>query len=126
MKRCGYCGRENPDNGTQCVECGATLAAPPKSDSYVGSRCERIAQVEHEIEAERLDTELSSRNIPHVMVSYGDSAFNGIFQTTRGWGHVEAAAEHREVILEILKDLRQEDSGAEPDVPHAPDQDQTG
>jgi hypothetical protein len=51
------------------------------------------------------------------MVSYRDSAFDGLFQTARGWGHLEAPMKHRDAILTVLRDIRQssgQSQGAEP------------
>ena len=117
MKTCKLCGRYNPDDAARCQDCGAELVASspkPQSPSW-----DRVATIESEVEAERLDLDLNNREIPHVMVSHSDAAFDGIFQATRGWGHVEAPAEHGEAILSILKDLRQ--SASQP-TDEAPDQ----
>ena len=110
MKKCEYCGRENEDDALRCRECGTEFVAKP-ADPEPPARWDKIATIENEVEAERLDVDLNSREIPHVMRSYSDAAFNGLFQTTRGWGHVEGPEEHREAILAVLKDIR--DSGSE-------------
>ena len=67
---------------------------------------EKIAAVKNEVEAMCLKGELESRGIPHVLQTYHDSAYDGLFQFFDGWGHVEAPAEHRDEILQILDDLR--------------------
>ncbi len=67
----------------------------------------RIAGLNNEVEAGRLDAELTSRDVPHVMVCYHDSAYDGIFQAGLGWGHVEAEVSRREEILAVLEALRQ-------------------
>jgi len=67
----------------------------------------RVASLENEVEAQILASELSARNIPHVMRSYHDIAYGGIFQTQRGWGYVEAPEEYKREILTILEDMRQ-------------------
>jgi hypothetical protein len=41
------------------------------------------------------------------MQSYYDASFDGLFQFTSGWGHVEAPVERRDEILEILDAIRQ-------------------
>ena len=116
MKKCAYCGRENQDAAARCQECGTELVAPlPRSEPP--PRWDRIITLDHEVEAERLTSELDGRAIPHLMVSHADSAFDGIFQTSRGWGHVEAPIEHRETILTILNDIRQ--ACPEPETPSA-------
>ena len=119
MKTCAYCGRANADDAARCQECGTELAASsPKTEP--ASSWDKIATLESEVEAERLDVDLNNRNIPHVVISHSDAAFDGIFQTTRGWGHVEAPAEHREAILTVLKDLRQSSSESADDAPEEP------
>lgn len=76
----------------------------------------RIAVLDNDIEAGLLDTLLDEREIPHLIRSYWDSAYDGMFQRQRGWGCVLAPEECREVVLEILAEIRQ---GAE--LPGEPD-----
>ena len=52
-----------------------------------------------------LDSVLTERDIPHRLRSYHDSAYDGIFQTQKGWGIVQAPLEYKEEILTILDDL---------------------
>ncbi|MBI4326750.1 MAG: zinc ribbon domain-containing protein [Chloroflexi bacterium] len=106
MKRCAYCGRENDPDAARCRECGTEFAVPPRVSEPLPP-LERIATLQNEVEAQRLEIELRSGGIPHVLISYADSAFDGIFQTVRGWGHVEAAKDHRDAVLTILKEIRQ-------------------
>ncbi len=68
----------------------------------------RVAVLENGIQAQLLDSILAERNIPHVMVSYRDSAYDGIYQVRRGWGHVEAPERYREEIAAIHEDLSRE------------------
>lgn len=68
----------------------------------------RAAVLENAIQAQLLDSILAERNIPHVMVSYRDSAYDGIYQLRRGWGHVEAPERYREEIAAIHEDLSSE------------------
>ena len=65
----------------------------------------RILVMRDLIEAGLLDSLLTERGIPHVMVSYRDSAYDGIYQVSKGWGHVEAPEEYREHITAIYGDL---------------------
>jgi hypothetical protein len=69
-------------------------------------RSERIASLENEVEAQILETELTARQIPHVVRSYHDSALDGLFQFSQGWGHVEGPAEFKDEILAVLQELR--------------------
>ncbi len=70
---------------------------------------EKIATIENEIEALRLESELDGRGIPYAVRSYHDTAYDGIFQLAAGWGHLEAPAQYREEILVILVAIRQAD-----------------
>jgi hypothetical protein len=42
------------------------------------------------------------------MVSYHDTAYDGLFQTQKGWGHVSSPSSFKQEILEILHELRTE------------------
>ena len=68
----------------------------------------RVVVLDNAIQAQLLDSILSERNIPHVVVSYHDSAYDGIYQLRRGWGHVEAPERYREEITAIHADLSKE------------------
>ena len=70
-------------------------------------KVERIAVLRNEVEAQLLAGELAELDIPHLMRSYHDDAFDGIYQFSKGWGHVEAPSEFRDDILEILAGIRQ-------------------
>lgn len=116
MKPCPYCGRDNQDAVTHCQECGTEFPAPPPASATEGP-WGRITTLDHDVEAGHLRSELDALQIPHVMVSYRDSAFDGLFQTARGWGHLEAPMKHRDAILTVLRDIRQssgQSQGAEP------------
>ena len=65
----------------------------------------RLATFENELEARRVESELLSRNIPHLVKSYRDPAYVGVVQNHRGWGHLEAPAMFREEIGQIRRDL---------------------
>jgi hypothetical protein len=67
---------------------------------------EKIAVLDNEIEARLLGSILNEQEIPHMIVSYYDSAFDGVFQVSQGWGHVEAPATRKEEVMLILDDLR--------------------
>jgi hypothetical protein len=71
-------------------------------------RFDKIAPLENDIEAMCLREELEAQGIPHLIQSKYDLAYDGLFQFSSGWGHVEAPRQYRESILEILKEIRQE------------------
>ena len=71
------------------------------------ARLEKIAFIENEIEALCLRGILEERGIPHIIRSHHDLAYDGLFQFSRGWGHVEAPVEHKNEILAILEVIHQ-------------------
>jgi hypothetical protein len=73
----------------------------------------KILILENEIEARLLDSVLNERNIPHRIRSYYDSAYDGIFQTQKGWGVVLAPPQYQEEIEAIYQDLPLEGGGGE-------------
>ena len=68
----------------------------------------KVAVLDNEIEAQLLDSILEDRDIPHLMVSYHDTAYDGLFQTQKGWGHVSAPTPFKQEILEILTQVRRD------------------
>ncbi|MCX6927689.1 MAG: hypothetical protein NT154_31435 [Verrucomicrobia bacterium] len=71
-------------------------------------KLEKIAVLDSEVQAELVDSVLSEREIPHIMRSYHDSAYDGIFQTGGGWGEVEAPVSFRDEILNLIKDIKRQ------------------
>ncbi|MHB8903010.1 MAG: hypothetical protein ACYC6Y_29975 [Thermoguttaceae bacterium] len=71
-------------------------------------RFEKVATLENEIEALCLKADLEERGVPHAIHSYHDSAYDGLFQVTRGWGHVEAPQERAPEILQRLQAIREQ------------------
>ena len=68
-------------------------------------RYEKVATVETEVQAQIADAILTDRGIPHLMRSYHDAAYDGVFQLSRGWGHIEAPSEFREEIVALVQEL---------------------
>lgn len=68
---------------------------------------QKITTLQNEIQANALGAELKARNIPHILRSFHDSAYNGIYQQQKGWGIIEAPNQYKAEILEILADLDQ-------------------
>jgi hypothetical protein len=65
----------------------------------------KILSLDNEFQAMLLDDILKERNIPHIMKSYHDSAYDGLWQTQSGWGQIDAPEEYREEILEIFNTM---------------------
>lgn len=65
----------------------------------------KIIDFNNEFEASLLDEILSERNIPHLIRSYHDSAYDGLWQMQSAWGHLEAPAEFSEEIKKIYSEM---------------------
>jgi len=66
----------------------------------------KILILENEMEAQRLSAILDEEDIPHVVRSYRDSMYDGIFQQAKGWGHLEAPEKYREQVLAIYDKMK--------------------
>ena len=65
----------------------------------------KIAVLENEIQAQVLEGLLKERKIPYLIRSYHDSAYDGLFQSIKGWGHIEAPVKYKEEVLSIIEQL---------------------
>jgi hypothetical protein len=68
----------------------------------------KILELRNEIEARLLSEILTDRNIPHLLRSYHDSAYDGLWQTQSDWGFVEAEETSREEIKAIYAEISKE------------------
>ncbi len=66
---------------------------------------EKILLINNEIEAQILTSILEEENIPYLLKSYHDSAYDGIFQIQKGWGCIEAPSDCKNRILEIYQEI---------------------
>jgi hypothetical protein len=65
----------------------------------------RILVLKSEMEALLLSGLLEQRGIPHMLRSFHDSAYNGMWQTQTCWGFLDADEENREEILKIYGEM---------------------
>ena len=68
----------------------------------------KVVTLDNEIEAELVDAILCERGIPHIMRSYYDSAYDGLFQGMRGWGVIEAPESVHEEIRAVVADIKRQ------------------
>ena len=62
----------------------------------------KIITLENEIEAYRIKDILDSEGIPHIIRTYHDAAYDGLFQGQYGWGAIEADEKYEARILELV------------------------
>jgi len=65
----------------------------------------RILVFSNEIEAKLLSEILTDKKIPHMVRSFHDSAYDGLFQVSAGWGILEGTEEFRDEILKIYEEM---------------------
>jgi len=65
----------------------------------------RILVFNNEIEAKLLSEILTDKEIPHMVRSFHDSAYDGLFQVNAGWGILEGTEEFRGEILKIYEEM---------------------
>ncbi len=69
------------------------------------ARIRQVVKLRNEVEASIMKAALEERKIPHVVRTFHDSAYDGLYQMQSGWGAVEADEEHRAAIEEMYADL---------------------
>lgn len=68
-------------------------------------KTEKILILNNEIEAKLLSSILQVKNIPHIIRSYHDSVYDGLFQVQSGWGHLEAPPVFRDEIMRVYSEI---------------------
>ena len=68
-------------------------------------RIVRVAVLDNEIQAQRVEQLLTERGVPHVIRSFHDTAYDGIFQMQQGWGSVDAPEEFRDKVLSAVESI---------------------
>lgn len=63
-------------------------------------------ELDNEFEADVFSDLLENENIPNVVISHRSLAYNGLFQITTGWGHVEIPEAFHEKASELLQNYR--------------------
>jgi hypothetical protein len=67
---------------------------------------EKIAVLESPFEAQVVASVLEDEEIPHLVRSYHDTAYDGLFQMQRGWGEIRARSADADRVREILDLVR--------------------
>ncbi len=68
----------------------------------------KVIEFENVAEATLIQSILENEDIPFIIRSYRDSAYDGLFQFQKGWGRLEAPEEFKERILLLYKDMNQQ------------------
>lgn len=65
----------------------------------------KILIIKNQVEASLLDEILKERDIPHIIKSYHDLAYDGLWQTPTAWGQLDAPEEFKEEILKLYEEM---------------------
>ncbi len=65
----------------------------------------KVLVLRNEMEAHLMEQALTEHDIPHMIKSYHDSAYDGLYQMQKGWGHVESLPDHKAEIEAIYHEL---------------------
>lgn len=63
--------------------------------------------MENEFEADVIAAMLDEENIPNQVISHASLAYDGLFQMTLGWGHLEVPEEFQEKTLKLIDDYKE-------------------
>jgi hypothetical protein len=74
----------------------------------------KILIIKNAIEASLLDEILSEKGIPHLIRSYHDSAYDGLWQTSSAWGQLQADEKYKEEILKIYEEMSLPENQTDP------------
>ena len=66
----------------------------------------KLIVFDNRIQANLLESILQEKDIPFMITSYHDPAYDGIWQEQKGWGHLEAPKEYHQEILSIFSDIK--------------------
>ncbi len=73
----------------------------------------KVAVLEDIIEAQVVVSILEEKKIPHRVRSFHDTAYDGLFQVQKGWGEIHAPQACESDIVEIIDDIRTQNSPGE-------------
>jgi hypothetical protein len=76
----------------------------------------KILILNNEFEAELMEEILNDREIPFMIRSFHDSAYDGIWQTNAGWGSIMAPPEYREEIEKLYSEMINSKIDADPEA----------
>jgi hypothetical protein len=69
---------------------------------------EKILSLDNEMIARLMESILKDRDIPHIIRTYHDSAYDGLWAYQQGWGYIEAPPKYRDEILAIFEDIKKQ------------------
>jgi hypothetical protein len=66
----------------------------------------KVAVLDNEFEAYLVEQIMNDQEIPYVIRSYHDEVYGNLFQSTKGWGAIQAPLDFKDRIIAIVQDVR--------------------
>lgn len=119
MKYCPDCEAEFVEDIESCSDCGAALISESdhkalqeahdreeKAREQEAQEYEvRVYTAENRFEADQIEAALKDEGIPVLVKPFGDTAFDGIYVSQKGWALIEVPERHKKRAEEIIREL---------------------
>lgn len=123
MRYCPECDAEYMDEIQVCADCEIPLISEEEfrhrkmqeereRETLANEEFVTVMVAESAFEADRLRNALEQEQIPVLVRTFQDTAYDGIYVSQKGWGYVEVPASKKARAEEIVKDF----SGAFPEA----------
>jgi len=66
----------------------------------------KITVIDNPVEAALFKSTFEDADIPFIIKENYDSAYDGIFESVKGWGEIYSPEKYKNKILRIIEDLR--------------------
>ena len=63
-------------------------------------------ELDNEFEADIFGALLEEERIPYAVINHHSLAYDGLFQMSMGWGHIEIPEEYQEKAVEIFQSYK--------------------